>query len=197
MLKKILTLTLLVTAIYGVVGSYFAFGIDNIKYFTNQSNLLVLVMLLLYLGQKKLKYQTTFYYIALFDILLTGIIYNLLLRQYEAGMNLFQLTLVFINHTVNPVLYFIVFLIYIDKPFSIKDFYWMLIHPLGYFLFYMVFGSIIEFYPYPFMDPTTQSLNQFLVTNLLVLAPMLVLFSLGLTQLYRIHFLGGRHESSI
>ena len=192
MLKKILTLTLLVTAIYGVVGSYFAFGIDNIKYFTNQSNLLVLVMLLLYLGQKKLKYQTTFYYIALFDILLTGIIYNLLLRQYEAGMNPFQLTLVFINHTINPVLYLIVFMLYMEKPFRVKDFYFMLLHPLGYFLFYMVFGGLLRFYPYPFMDPTTQSLSMFLITNLLILMPALILLSIGITQIYRNKLDGGK-----
>ncbi|PKK87574.1 MAG: hypothetical protein CVV63_00575 [Tenericutes bacterium HGW-Tenericutes-8] len=194
MLKKVLTLSLLTTTIYGVVGSYFAFGIDNIKYFTNQSNLLLLVMLILYLGNQKVKYQDTFNWIALFDILLTGIVYNLLLRQYEASMNPFQLTLVFINHTVNPILYLLVYILYFKQPKRVSDFYQLLLHPLIYFTFYMVFGGLLNFYPYPFMDPTIQPLSEFLITNLLILLPALVLLSLGLTQIYRINRKGDHHE---
>lgn len=186
MIKKIILGLTLLFSTFGVVGSYIYYGLDNVKYFTNQSNLLVLVVMILYVFKKKFKYFNHLAIIALFDIIVTGVIYNALLREFQTNMAPMALTLVFVNHTINPLLYLVTYSLYFKKPFMIKDFYMMLIHPMLYFLFYMIFGRLLNYFPYPFIDPRGQSGLQFFVTNFVILLPLMIVLSIGLIQLTRI-----------
>ena len=183
MVKKILLGFTLLFGIFGVVGSYICYGFDNFKYFTNQSNLLVLIVTALYVSNKKGKFFNHLAIIALFDIIVTGVIYNTLLREFQTNMAPLALTLVFVNHTVNPLLYIVVYILYLKKPFVVKDFYIMLIHPALYFLFYMLFGRLIDYFPYPFIDPRSQSGLKFFVTNFVILLPLMIMLSISLIRL--------------
>lgn len=183
MLKKtLLGLTLLFSS-FGVIGSYIYYGLDNIKYYTNQSNLLVLMAVILYVSKKNFKYLNHLAIIALFDIIVTGVIYNTLLRSYQTNMATMALTLVFFNHTINPILYVVTYFLYFKKTLVIKDFYIMLLHPLLYFLFYMAFGGLLHYFPYPFIDPQNQSALKFFITNFVILLPLMVILSLFLIYL--------------
>ena len=80
-----------------------------------------------------------------------------------------------------------------EKPFRVKDFYLMLLHPLGYFfVLYGVWGitTVLPFILLWTQPP--QSLSMFLITNLLILMPALILLSIGITQIYRIKLDGGK-----
>lgn len=166
-------------SMYGTFYSYVEFGLNNIRYFTNQSNLLVfIVTFLMVFGWDKSKWFPKIALIALLDIVLTGIVYNLLLRELVVGFSEVQLFLMLVTHTIVPILYVILYFIFVlDRP-QIQSIYWLLLHPGLYFMVFQITGIFTQYYPYPFMNPN-QGLGSFLVTNLVVMLPLLVLFGLG------------------
>lgn len=170
-------------SMYGTFYSYVEFGLNNIRYFTNQSNLLVfIVTFLMVFGWDKSKWFPKIALIALLDIVLTGIVYNLLLRELVVGFSEVQLFLMLVTHTIVPILYVILYFIFVlDRP-QIQSIYWLLLHPGLYFMVFQITGIFTQYYPYPFMNPN-QGIVSFLVTNLVVMLPLLVLFGLGFIKL--------------
>lgn len=170
-------------SMYGTFYSYVEFGLNNIHYFTNQSNLLVfIVTFLMVFGWDKSKWFHKIALIALIDIVLTGIVYNLLLRELVVGYSEVQLFLMLVTHTIVPILYVILYFIFVlDRP-QIQSIYWLLLHPGLYFMVFQITGIFTQYYPYPFMDPN-QGIVSFLVTNLVVMLPLLVLFGLAFIKL--------------
>lgn len=170
-------------SMYGTFYSYVEFGLNNIRYFTNQSNLLVfIVTFLMVFGWDKSKWFPKLALIALLDIVLTGIVYNLLLRELVVGFSEVQLFIMLVTHTIVPILYVILYFIFVlDRP-KIQSIYWLMLHPGLYFMVFQITGIFTQYYPYPFMDPN-QGLVSFLVTNLVIMLPLLVLFGLGFIKL--------------
>ncbi len=174
-------------AFYAVIKMFFEPSIidalTNFKYFTNISNLLIMVVLGLYLFNFDEK--PWFKYIALIalvNILMTGIIYHLLVNGISSfGSVSFD---GHIKHTLNPVLYPIFYYLLVTPSVKISKFWVTLVFPLIYFLFFVAFGQFIE-PPYKFMNPyaTGNSLIGVLTFCLLVLLPVIAVFTIGLMAL--------------
>ncbi|MDY0210770.1 MAG: Pr6Pr family membrane protein [Acholeplasma sp.] len=182
-IKKYLLVILLMTSAVGFFGSLIDNGFSSLLYFTNQSNFLVFLVVLGMLTKKPIKHLEIVGFVVFMNILMTGIIFNTLLKGFEATMSPIHLFYSYLNHTVNPILYTIVFLAYMRLDLTYKKFYVLLVYPLVYFMAYMVTGPFTKFYPYPFMNPIELGLKTFLITNVLVLLPILVLFSLFLIHI--------------
>ncbi len=170
-------------SMYGTFYSYIEFGLGNIHYFTNQSNLLVfMVSFLMVFGWDKTNWFKRIALIALLDIILTGLVYNILLRDLVAGFSETKLFIMLVTHTFVPVLYTLLYLVYVlDKP-PFKAIYLLLIHPGLYFIIFQITGLFTDYYPYPFLNPN-QGIGSFLVTNFIILLPALCLMGLGLIWL--------------
>lgn len=134
-------------SMYGTFYSYVEFGLGNIHYFTNQSNLLVfIVSFLMVFGWDKSNWFKRIALIALLDIILTGLVYNILLRDLVVGFSETKLFIMLVTHTVVPILYTLLYLVYVlDKP-VFKDIYVMLAHPFLYFLFAQIIGAFTQYY---------------------------------------------------
>ncbi len=172
-------------SMYGTFYSYVEFGLWNIHYFTNQSNLLVfIVTFLMVFGWDKHRFFKAIALVALLDILLTGAVYNLLLRDLVVGFSETKLFIMLVTHTIVPILYTILYLVYVqDKP-AIKSLKLLLIHPFLYFMVFQITGLFTNYYPYPFMDPNG-GLIKMLITVFLVMTPLLILTGYGLIRLKR------------
>jgi hypothetical protein len=172
-------------SMYGTFYSYVEFGLWNIHYFTNQSNLLVfLTTFLMVFGWDKNRFFKAIALMALLDIILTGVVYNVLLKDLVLGFTETQLFIMLVTHTIVPMLYTVLYLVYVlDKP-SPKAIKLMLIHPLLYFVIFQIIGLFTNDYPYPFMDPN-QGILKMIITVFLVMAPLLILTGFGLIHLKR------------
>lgn len=176
-----------VLALYTVVKMFFEptflESLENFKYFTNISNLLIMVIFGLFLVG--LKDKPWFKYLALIglvNILMTGIIFHLLVN----GISNFTTISVdsHIKHTVNPIIYPVFYYLLVTPGVKLKEFWVSLVFPLIYFVFFMIFGQQIE-PPYKFMNPYAEgnTMVSVLVFCLLVLLPVIALFTVGLVSL--------------
>lgn len=175
--KFVLLMTTFLFSMYGTFYSYVEFGLINIRFYTNQSNLLVfLVTFMMVFGWDKSKFFKHIALIATLDIILTGLVYNILLTDLVVGFTETQLFLMHITHTIVPILYTLLYLVYvIDSP-QFKTFYITLIHPFLYFVVFQIIGAFNGNYPYPFLNPN-QGLVPFLITNLVILLPGLFILT--------------------
>lgn len=175
-------------SMYGTFYSYVEFGLGNIHYFTNQSNLLVfIVSFLMVFGWDKSNWFKRIALIALLDIILTGLVYNILLRDLVVGFSETKLFIMLVTHTVVPILYTLLYLVYVlDKP-VFKDIYVMLAHPFLYFLSAQIIGAFTQYYPYPFLNPN-QGLFKLILINMGIMLPLLVITGVSLIVLKRYLF---------
>ena len=183
--KFVLLLFTFAFSMYGTFYSYVEFGLGNIHYFTNQSNLIVfLATFLMMFGWDKSVWFKKIAIIALLDIILTGLVYNILLKDLVVDFTETQLFIMLVTHTIVPLLYTVLYLVFVlDKP-SYKDLYILMIHPGLYFISAQVIGLFTHYYPYPFLNPN-QGILMLLVLNLVILLPLLVLGGYGLIALKR------------
>ena len=183
--KFVLLLFTFAFSMYGTFYSYVEFGLGNIHYFTNQSNLIVfLATFLMMFGWDKSVWFKKIALIALLDIILTGLVYNILLKDLVVDFTETQLFIMLVTHTIVPLLYTVLYLVFVlDKP-SYKDLYILMIHPGLYFISAQVIGLFTHYYPYPFLNPN-QGILMLLVLNLGILLPLLVLGGYGLIALKR------------
>lgn len=183
--KFVLLLFTFAFSMYGTFYSYVEFGLGNIHYFTNQSNLIVfLATFLMMFGWDKSVWFKKIALIALLDIILTGLVYNILLKDLVVDFTETQLFIMLVTHTIVPLLYTVLYLVFVlDKP-SYKDLYILMIHPGLYFLGAQIIGLFTNYYPYPFLSPS-QGILMLLVLNLGILLPLLVLGGYGLIALKR------------
>ncbi|WIA07866.1 MAG: putative secreted protein [Candidatus Phytoplasma cynodontis] len=136
-------------------------------FFTSQSNFLVIIVLLLnFTPFQKNKYYPLVAFIALIDILLTGIVWNLIASPRNELLEIRQdfFTISLFRHLYIPVLYVFFFfspaLVPLHPFFTLKQASLAVIHPLFY-LFYsliLAYGSQEKLYAYPynFMNPNTK-----------------------------------------
>jgi hypothetical protein len=165
-------------------------------YFTTQSNLLVVIMMFIFLFKKKRgSIFTSFAYITLINISMTGIIFHALLTPYMSHVSFLNHVL----HTITPLLYVCFYFFVIKEHVLISKFWLSLLYPLLYMLaVYIIieplFGDMMERlfttfedprYVYPFLSPRsyTTGVRGLILFNLGILAPLVALYSFLLCYL--------------
>jgi len=137
-------------------------------FFTTQSNILVLIVTLLFLlkfdRKNWFKYLS---FIGLVNIFITALIFNTLLGPFMDHLNLIQ----YVLHVIVPILYVILYFVFMPSSLNVKHFFFGMIYPVTYVvLVYMVIepflGRFLIFalddfdgsrFVYPFLDPSTYS----------------------------------------
>ncbi len=110
-------------------------------------------------------------------ILVVGIVYNLILRFLWTPTGL-QRIVDEILHLVIPLLFFIYWLLFVDKSRLVwKDAFAWLIYPFLYLVFILIRGRLAaaSFYPYPFVDVSKLGLHKVLLNSLGMLGLFLFL----------------------
>lgn len=154
------------------------------SFFTILSNGFAAVVLLIsaYIGWKgkpsrKLEY---FRGAATLYMVIVGVIYYLLLRGFEADLNAILPWVNLILHYIFPVYMLVDWLISpLAHKLRFKYALIWLIFPLAYLFYSLIRGSIVNWYPYPFLNPNTGDG----VTKVVVIALCIAAFSFGLTWL--------------
>jgi hypothetical protein len=154
-------------------GNFFSF-------FTVGSNILAVVAFLIgafavYSG-KKSRAIDYFRGAVTFFMVITGIVFATLL----SGVQGVQLTAVpwdnIVLHYIIPIAITIDW--FMDHPkyrFATRDVLGWLIFPVVYLVYSLIRGSIVNWYPYPFLNPANGGYTQILITSLIILAGGIVL----------------------
>jgi hypothetical protein len=159
------------------------FQISNFfSFFTIESNILAaaifILSALIILTRTKVKYHGILRGAATLYMVTTGIIYSLLLSGYQAEL---QTTVPWVNlvlHYIMPIALFADWLI--DPPKKLITFRQMLtwlIFPVGYAIYSLIRGPIVDWYPYPFLNPNTYGYGGVLI-YILVIAASVTLIAL-------------------
>ncbi|WBL31415.1 hypothetical protein [Candidatus Phytoplasma sacchari] len=136
--------------------------IELLARFSKQSIILVFFIITLKLFKKNVNKKWFYYlsFIALVDILLSCIIYNVIIDKFSSLKKFYldyqYLTINFVEHVYFPIFYLIFFLFSNIKSISLKKNYISLIHPLFYFLIFVIislYDPNFCKYPYSFMNP--------------------------------------------
>lgn len=109
-------------------------------------------------------------------ILVVGLIYNLLLRQIWTftGWGLISNELL---HTITP-LYFLGYWFFVVKKSTLNyktAFYWT-IYPLAYMAYSLLRGSVVDSYPYPFIDVNLLGYSRVFINSIGIAVLFLALF---------------------
>ncbi|WP_049821837.1 hypothetical protein [Candidatus Phytoplasma mali] len=136
--------------------------LDLIYYYTNQSNILVLItMTLFFTSFRKNPKFSCLAFITLTSILFTAIINHTIVCPTELKDFSFSLeTYYHYHHTIIPILYTIFYFFKNIPPIDMKKVYISLIQPLVYFYFFLFQGLFNKNtkYPYSFIDPMNKGI---------------------------------------
>lgn len=154
--------------------------LERLRMYTNISNLLVFVILVLFMFSFNQKWW--FKYLAvigLVAILMTGIIFHLFVSDGNVDFS------GHIVHTVNPIMYSLFYFLVITPSIKLKHFWITLIMPLIYFLVILLIGPFTNWYPYDFMNPTLEGKDLLSVLSFSVglLLPVISILTLILIYL--------------
>ena len=159
------------------------------SYFTIQSNIFAFVMLLVSaLAVASNKRSTKLNLLrgaATLYMVITGIVFAVLLAGVEGSI----LTAVpwdnLVLHYIMPVVLLVDWLV--DKPskgITFKSSFVWLIYPLTYVIYSLVRGQLVNWYPYPFLDPKTKGFSGVFLTSVGIAALTMILMFV-LTKLTR------------
>jgi hypothetical protein len=172
-----------------ILGAVFAQLITSINYdrsisnffsfFTIQSNLLS-ALLLIVIGSYVLlgKSGRTVAYLRgalTLYMTMTGVIYVLLLSGYEHDL---QTTIPVVNiilHYVAPAYVLLDWLAFPPKKLSFRPALVWLAYPLFYLAYSLVRGAFVDWYPYPFINPTVSGWPNLIGTSLTIALGCLLL----------------------
>lgn len=144
-------------------GFFIISSIVLISYFTNQSTILIFLIALFTLLKIEKSWYQKLAFISFINIIMTGVIFHIFLKDYFTDLALIQILL----HTVNPIIYSIFYLFYFDNHVTKFKSYIGLYYPIIYFIFVqflfypLMKNMIILYYPdspnmpyvYPFLNP--------------------------------------------
>ena len=159
------------------------------SYFTIQSNIFAFVMLIVSaLAVASNKRSTKLNLLrgaATLYMVITGIVFAVLLAGVEGSI----LTAVpwdnLVLHYIMPVVLLVDWLV--DKPskaMTFKSSFVWLIYPLTYVIYSLVRGQLVNWYPYPFLDPKTKGFSGVFLTAVGIAALTMILMFV-LTKLTR------------
>ena len=150
------------------------------SYFTIQSNIFAFVMLIVsalaVASNKRSSKLNLLRGAATLYMVITGIVFAVLLAGVEGSI----LTAVpwdnLVLHYIMPVVLLIDWLV--DKPSKAitfkRSFVW-LIYPISYVIYSLVRGQLVNWYPYPFLDPKTNGLSGVFLTAVGIAALTIIL----------------------
>jgi len=162
-LSNLLWLLTFLLSSWTIVWSMIDMEIWIFRYFTIQSNFLVMLVAIFYYTMKEDKpFFKSLSTIALFNIIVTGVVFHTMLSEFSGSF------LVELQHTFVPIIYIIFYFVVLKKGIEIKKFWILLIYPLVYFVIFFMQGFFTKWYPYPFMDPTIQDGGSLTITLLLM-----------------------------
>jgi hypothetical protein len=112
-------------------------------------------------------------------ITVVGLVYNLILRSIWDPQGL-QMVVDELLHLVIPVLFILFWLVFVPKAgHKWSDVFTWLLYPLLYVIYTLIRGSIMGYYPYPFLDTGEHGFNKVLVNS-----AILTLVFIGFSSLY-------------
>lgn len=139
---------------------------DHYSYFTILSNVFAAVVALLgVFGRVSAQIRGA----AVLYMATTGIVYWLLLRGIDVQTPAYAN---WVLHTIVPILVVVEWLL---APERTRRAWTWLAFPLAYLVYTLVRGPIVDWYPYPFMDPRQQGYGGVLVNCSVVTAVFVVL----------------------
>jgi len=175
-MKKKIAFVIAFIALFGVISTILATGLDNpltpwasalstLKYFTIQSNIIVILYFALF-SFGKLRDNTMFIKLigaVVVYITITFLVFAVMLQGTWNPVGLALLGSV-LNHYVVPLMVISFFITYRKKyQFVKKDILQWLVYPLVYLLFLIIHGIISNDYIYPFFEIDDYGLLYFLV----------------------------------
>ena len=169
------TYFLLLLSVWSFIWSFFDGGLLNLRYFTNQS--VMIVMLTLFIFSTKYRNNPYFKFlsgVALINIFITSTGFHFILSPDFVGLQ------GHLSHTVIPILYILFYMIFIKDILQLKQFWVILIYPIVYLAFAVILGPITNFYPYGFLNVDTLGLGAVLRFTLLIMVPLYTVIALGL-----------------
>ena len=153
----------------------------HFRYFTIQTNWLVLILLIVTTVQgcrRRPLPSASYYAAALVYIVVVGVTYEALLRRTGMRMDIFFFTDL-IMHDAVPAFYLAFWLGFAPKRgLTWRDPVIWLAYPLGYFVVTMIAGALGQGYPYFFDDVATLGLKAVMM-NTLVFTIIFYLLGLG------------------
>ena len=159
------------------------------SYFTIESNIFAFVILIVSaLALANNKRPSKLYLLrgaATLYMVITGIVFAVLLAGVEGSI----LTAVpwdnIVLHYIMPVVLLVDWLV--DKPnktITFKSSFVWLIYPVTYIIYSLARGKLVNWYPYPFLDPKNNGYTGVLITGLSIAALTIILMYV-LTKLSR------------
>lgn len=160
-------------------------GLINQWYFTNQSNMLVTLTVVLY--WIRLDHKPFFKYLAsitLVNIFITATGFHFILAPETIDFY------GHLSHTIVPILYVVFYFTAIRAHLKLKQFWINLIYPMSYLLFVLILGDfplrlVGGGYPYGFVDPNAydNGLAGLLQFTLLIMFPAYTVISILMVYL--------------
>lgn len=138
------------------------------SYFTNLSNIFIAVVLIVegtatLLGKELPAFWSLIRCSSVTCIALVGVVFTALLRGVELGA-----LLPWINvwlHYVTPIAVVLIWLVYPPRqPIAYKKLGVMVLVPLAYLVYSLIRGAILNWYPYPFLNPANGGYGSVAVT---------------------------------
>jgi cytochrome bd-type quinol oxidase subunit 2 len=84
----------------------------------------------------------------------TGIVYGILLSGYQEELNTAQHWVDTVVHRIMPLVMVADWLIVTSRPrIEYREALWWIVYPLAYCAYSLIRGPIVDWYPYPFLDP--------------------------------------------
>ncbi|MGO1481060.1 MAG: Pr6Pr family membrane protein [Brachybacterium sp.] len=185
---------LLVTA--ALVSNAIAAGQDgllaqNVSYFTNQSNLMFVVLIVagLATGSRRAAWFDDVRGAVAFYLAMTGIIYALLVAPLDELLRWDIGWTGIVLHRLAPVVAVLDWLLSLRRRApSAQRLLWWQLYPVVFLAGTWVRGGVTGWYPYEFLDPTASSWAQVLITTAVVLVAFLAIAA-------AVHLLEGRLRS--
>ena len=192
--KKILRIIIFLLATIGFIWNTLRFDspLKQLTYFTIQSNILVaFVYLVLLLKKEETKLLIILKRQATVAIILTGLVYNFILKPYLGDFDYTPNTLPdLLVHSIIPLLVFVDYLVFSHR-FKVKIFepLYSLIFPLIYWLFTIIYrlvggnynGTNYESdYPYFFLNFPEYGVGYFLIVLVFIITIIYFLYIIDL-----------------
>lgn len=159
-----------------------AFNAPNFfSFFTIESNILAATVFAItgawYLRGKDTSKMVLLRGAATLYMVITGIVYSLLLSGLETSV--LQTPIPWVNFVLHYLFPFVAFADwFIDRParpVTFKQSLWWLVFPVLYLVYSLVRGPLVNWYPYPFLNPANGGYGMVLVTAIGITLCALVL----------------------
>jgi len=143
------------------------------SFFTIQSNILIVAVLVIgAIVSTKQFYSPQFQLVrgaVTTYIMTTGIVYFLFLRGMEAEL---QTTIPWVNFVLHTLLPLYALFDWLAAPsrnlISFRRMWLWILYPLAYLVYTLVRGPLVDWYPYPFLDPRISGYGQVLISSIFI-----------------------------